>query len=200
MKRILLSAAVFALTTTAFAQKKIADVAKFANETIDFGKIKQNVPQKGTFTVTNISNEPLIIEQANPTCGCTISDYTKEPIAPGKTGYINATYNASGSGHIEKHLTVKFAGVDEMKSITFTGEVVPAEQFDKAKTEEATKVDVKEKEAVVSEVKAKELSTKAKESVKSTGKVKAPAAAASNNIRRTTAKPAATAKKEAVKE
>ena len=117
-------------------RKKIADVAKFATETIDFGKIKQNVPQKGTFIVTNISNEPLIIEQANPTCGCTISDYTKEPIAPGKTGVINATYNAANVGHFDKHLTVKFAGVDEVKSITFTGDVIAAEQFDKAKLED----------------------------------------------------------------
>ena len=92
MKRILLSVAVLLLTTTIFAQKKIADVAKFTTETINFGKIKQGVPAKGTFTVTNISNEPLLIEQANPTCGCTISDYTKEPIMPGKTGVIMATY------------------------------------------------------------------------------------------------------------
>ncbi len=139
MKRILLSVAVFALTTTAFAQKKIADVAKFATETIDFGKIKQSVPQKGTFTVTNISNEPLIIEQANPTCGCTIANYTKEPIAPGKSGVIDATYNASAMGHFEKHLTVKFAGIDEIKSITFTGDVMAAEEFDKAKMEAAAK-------------------------------------------------------------
>jgi hypothetical protein len=140
MKRILLSAAVFALSATAFAQTKIAEVAKFTNETIDFGKIKQGVPQKGTFTVTNIGKTPLIIEQANPTCGCTISDYTKEPIAPGKTGVINATYNAAAMGHFEKHLTVKFAGVDEMKSITFTGDVIAAEQFDKDKAAAATEV------------------------------------------------------------
>lgn len=133
MKKILLSVAVFALTTAAMAQKKIADAAKFATETIDFGKIKQGVPQKGTFTVTNIGKEPLIIEQANPTCGCTISDYTKEPIAPGKSGVINATYNAAAMGHFEKHLTVKFAGIDEIKSITFTGDVLTAEEFDKLK-------------------------------------------------------------------
>jgi hypothetical protein len=136
MKTFLLSAAVLAMTTTVFAQpqaKKVADVAKFTSEIIDFGKIKQSVPAKGTFTVTNISSAPLIIEQANPTCGCTISDYTKEPIAPGKTGVINATYNAANAGHFEKHLTVKFAGIDEMKSITFTGEVITAEEFDKSK-------------------------------------------------------------------
>jgi len=143
MKRILLSVAVFALTSTVFAQKKIADVAKFATETIDFGKIKQGVPQKGTFVVTNIGSEPLIIEQANPTCGCTISDYTKEPIAPGKTGVINATYNAAALNHFDKHLTVKFAGIDEVKSISFTGDVVAAEEFDKTQLGE-TKGEVKE--------------------------------------------------------
>lgn len=126
MKRILLSVAVFTLTTAAFAQKKVADVAKFNSETIDMGKLKQGTPTKGTFTVTNIGTEPLIIEQANPTCGCTISDYTKEPIAPGKTGVINATYNAANAGHFDKHLTVKFAGIDEVKSITLTGDVVAA--------------------------------------------------------------------------
>ena len=123
MKKVVLSLAIAIVSFGAFAQKKISDVAKFESETIDFGKIKQGVPVKGTFTVTNISNEPLIIEQANPTCGCTISDYTKSPIAPGKTGVINATYNAAALNHFEKHLTVKFAGVDEVKSITFTGEV-----------------------------------------------------------------------------
>lgn len=139
MKKILLSIAVFALTTSVMAQKKIADAVKFTNETIDFGKIKQGVPQKGTFTVTNISNEPLIIEQANPTCGCTISDYTKEPIAPGKSGVINATYNAASMGHFEKHLTVKFAGIDEIKSITFTGDVLAADEYDKANPAAAKK-------------------------------------------------------------
>jgi hypothetical protein len=135
MKKILLSAAVIVLTATAFAQKKVDDIAKFATETIDFGKIKQGVPTKGVFTVTNVSNQPIIIEQANPTCGCTISDYTKEPIAAGKTGVINATFNAANVGHFDKHLTVKFAGIDEIKSITFTGDVLSVEEFDKLKSQ-----------------------------------------------------------------
>ncbi len=134
MKKLLLSATVLAITSSLFAQpqaKKASDVAKFNKETIDFGKIKQGIPAKGTFVVTNISDAPLIIEAANPTCGCTISDYTKSPIAPGKTGEINATYNAANLAHFEKHLTVKFAGVDEMKTITFVGDVLSAEEFDK---------------------------------------------------------------------
>ncbi len=167
MKRILLSVAVLLLTTTIFAQKKIADVAKFTTETINFGKIKQGVPAKGTFTVTNISNEPLLIEQANPTCGCTISDYTKEPIMPGKTGVIMATYNAAALNHFDKHLTVKFAGIDEIKSIGFTGEVIAADIFDKGNAPaESAKVEAKEVAAPVAAVPAK--TTKAKAAVKTT--------------------------------
>lgn len=132
MKKLLLSLTAFALTTVLFAQeatdaapKKTADdVAKFKSETLDLGKLIQNNPSAGVFEVTNISKEPLLIEQANPTCGCTISDYTKEPIAPGQSGTIKATYNAKNIGMFEKHLTVKFAGVEGMKSITIKGEVI----------------------------------------------------------------------------
>ena len=131
MKKLLLSITALVLTTGLFAQdaekpagKKAADVAKFESETIDLGKIFQNNPTTATFEVTNIGKEPLLIEQASPTCGCTISDYTKEPIAPGKKGIIKATYNAKNMNMFEKHLTVKFAGVDEVKSITLKGEVI----------------------------------------------------------------------------
>ncbi len=141
MKKVLLFAAVLGFNMATFAQKKVSDVAKFTSEKVDLGKIKQGTPTKGTFYVTNISNAPLIIEQANPTCGCTISDYTKEPILAGKSGYINATYNAAAMGHFDKHLTVKFAGVDEMKSITLTGDVLSSEDFAKWEAEKPAKVD-----------------------------------------------------------
>ena len=131
MKKLLLSFVVLSCSVALFAQKTTADVAKFASETIDLGKVKQSVPATATFIVTNIGNEPLIIEQANPTCGCTIGDYTKSPIAPGKTGTITATFNAAAVNHFDKHLTVKFAGVDETKSITITGDVLAAEDYDK---------------------------------------------------------------------
>jgi hypothetical protein len=127
MKKVIFSLAALIIAATTFGQKKASDVAKFETETIELGKIKQGNPTTAKFLVTNIGSEPLIIEQANPTCGCTISDYTKSPIAPGKSGYISATYNAAGVGHFDKHLTVKFAGVDELKSITISGDVVAAE-------------------------------------------------------------------------
>lgn len=132
MKKLLFSFAALTFCAVSFAQPKTAaNVAKFSTETIDLGKVKQGVPATAKFIVNNIGTDALIIEQANPTCGCTISNYTKEPIAPGKSGEINATYNAAGVSHFEKTLTVKFAGVDEIKSIKITGDVLSVEDYDK---------------------------------------------------------------------
>jgi len=127
MKKLLFSIVALTLTTGIFAQKKSDDVAKIKSETIDLGKIKQDNPTPASFEVINIGTEDLLIEQANPTCGCTIGEYTKDKIAPGKSGYIKATYNAKNIGMFEKHLTVKFAGCDDMKSITIKGEVIKNE-------------------------------------------------------------------------
>lgn len=127
MKKILFAVAALVISAGVFAQKKSDDVAKFKTETIDLGKLKQNNPQPAVFEVTNIGKEDLLIEQANPTCGCTIGEYTKTPIKPGEIGYIKATYNAKNLGMFEKHLTVKFGGCDDMKSITIKGEVLADE-------------------------------------------------------------------------
>lgn len=128
MKKLLLAALLFS-SVNLFAQKKADDIAKLNTETFDFGKVKQNTPPTATITVTNIGNEPLIIEQATPSCGCTVSDYTKAPIAPGKTGTITATYNAAALGPINKTLTVKFAGADDPKFVKLTGEVLTPDAY-----------------------------------------------------------------------
>lgn len=133
MKKLLFSFAAFALTATSFAQVKSDDIAKIKMETVEMGKIPQGIPAPAIFTVVNTGTKDLIIESASPTCGCTIGDYTKTPIAPGKTGTITATYNAGGLGAFEKHMNVKFAGADDTKSITIKGEVLSAEDYAKLK-------------------------------------------------------------------
>lgn len=113
-----------ALASTAISQTKVADVAKFNAVAIDLGKVKQGEPATAIFDITNISQKPLVIEQANPACGCTIADYTKAPIQSGEKGLVKATYNAASTGSFHKTLTVKFAGVEETQSITLNGEVI----------------------------------------------------------------------------
>ncbi len=133
MKKVLFSLTALVLSAAAFAQVKSDDIAKIKVETVEMGKIPQGIPAPAVFTVTNIGKTDLIIESASPTCGCTIGDYTKTPIAPGKTGTITATYNAGGVGAFEKHMNVKFAGAEDMKSITIKGEVLSADDYAKVK-------------------------------------------------------------------
>ena len=53
------------------------------------------MPATAVFEVTNISKEPPDHRTGQPNLRMHhIGDYTKEPIAPGKSGVIKATYNA----------------------------------------------------------------------------------------------------------
>lgn len=156
MKKVFFTLAAFAVTTIAAAQTKVADVASFKSETIELGKLKVGNPTTAVFQVTNVGKTPLIIETANPTCGCTIGDYTKSPIAPGKSGEVKATYNAATVGAFTKTMTVKFAGVDEVKSITIKGEVLSVEDYAKLKPAVLNTASVKEtKSSAVAAPKAK---------------------------------------------
>ncbi|HNR55640.1 MAG TPA: DUF1573 domain-containing protein [Flavobacteriales bacterium] len=57
-----------------------------------FGNIKQDSENKHVFKFTNTGTEPLIIETANGSCGCTVPNYPKAPIPPGGTGEIEVEY------------------------------------------------------------------------------------------------------------
>ncbi len=64
----------------------------FAEYEHDFGNIKQDSENKYVFKFTNTGTEPLIIETANGSCGCTVPNYPKAPIPPGGTGDIEVEY------------------------------------------------------------------------------------------------------------
>lgn len=65
----------------------------FANMNHNFGEIKQDSKHTYVFKFTNTGSQPLIIENATGSCGCTVPTYPKEPIAPGKTGEIEVVYS-----------------------------------------------------------------------------------------------------------
>jgi hypothetical protein len=123
MKHLLIACFTLFSLCAAAQTKKVSDVAKFNSTTVDLGQVKVGSPVTGTFTVTNVGTTPLIIENVQPSCGCTKSDYTKEPIAPGKNGSITATYNAAVVGNFNKSVYVKFAGVNEQIGLNIVGVV-----------------------------------------------------------------------------
>lgn len=72
----------------------------------DFGKIKKGVPVTATFTFTNVGKEPIVISEAKASCGCTVPEFSKEPVAPGAKGKVTATFNAANAGFFDKDVTV----------------------------------------------------------------------------------------------
>ena len=130
MKQFFSAFVALVVANIVIAQTKVVDKVKFASEIVDLGTVKQGNPVTGTFTLTNIGTDALIIESVTPGCGCTKSDYTKEPIMAGKTGTITATYNAAAAGNFSKTVYIKFKGIDEQKSVSITGKVLPAAEFD----------------------------------------------------------------------
>jgi hypothetical protein len=97
---------------------------KFKTATHTFGKIAQNKPVTYEFIFTNTGKKPLVIETATAGCGCTTPEYTKQPIAAGKTEKIKVTYNAANLGAFVKDVTVKFANIAEPTILKIDGEVV----------------------------------------------------------------------------
>lgn len=109
---LFVSAASFAQTNT--QQAKPTNVAAFQwlqPETKDFAKIGQGTPVTATFKFKNTGKIPLVISGVQASCGCTTPDYSKEPIAPGESGFVMATYNAANPGAFHKSVTVS-ANVD----------------------------------------------------------------------------------------
>jgi len=64
----------------------------FADMQHDFGTISQDTENEKIFTFTNTGDNPLIIENARGSCGCTVPEWPREPIAPGETGEIRVVY------------------------------------------------------------------------------------------------------------
>ncbi len=172
MKKLFFAFTAMVLSAGVFAQAKADDIAKIKQETIDLGKIPQGIPAVSTFIVTNIGKTDLIIESANPTCGCTVGDYTKSPIKPGQTGTITATFNAAGLGPIDKHMNVKFAGADDTKSIGFKGEVLTTDEYAKLKGDKVPSTTLSAT-TVAAPVKASAPSTKVTKKSKKVKTVKA---------------------------
>jgi len=109
---------------TASAQDSQKPEFKFNEEKHDFGKIPQGTPVTTVFTFTNVGQDPLIITDVRPTCGCTIADFTKTPVKPGDSGSIKITYNAAFAAPFTKTIVVTSNASTPVKNLIIVGEVV----------------------------------------------------------------------------
>ncbi|MGL4331613.1 MAG: DUF1573 domain-containing protein [Bacteroidales bacterium] len=108
-----------------FAQKGAGIV--FDTMSHDFGTFSESKKTVSTtFTFKNTGKAPLVINRVVASCGCTTPEWSKEPIAPGKSGFVKATYNAVGRpGTFNKTITVFTNTPEGNVSLNIKGIVQP---------------------------------------------------------------------------
>ncbi len=93
----------------------------------NFGNIRENGGSvTAEFTITNTGDEPLIIKDAQASCGCTRPTYPKAPIKPGESAVLKVTYNPMGRpGEFDKTITVRSNAKKNKTTVRITGTVIP---------------------------------------------------------------------------
>lgn len=114
----------------ATAEARDAESGKFAVITFeesqfDFGTIDQGTNVEHVFKFKNTGDAPLMIVNAKSSCGCTIPEYTKEPIAPGATGDMLVKFNGSGQNQVSKTVTLTTNTKEGTETLTIKAFVTP---------------------------------------------------------------------------
>ena len=113
-------------------QEKAEAMAKttvaFSEEEYDFGQVKDGEIVRHNFTFTNNGENPLVIQRAKASCGCTVPTWTKEPVAPGETGEIAVEFNSKNKPGMQTKTITVTANFDGgiNKVLRIKGEVLPA--------------------------------------------------------------------------
>lgn len=130
MKSLLLSFALILGISLVKAQeapvKKSDAVMTFETEEHDFGTIKEGGNGVYEFVFKNTGKEPLIINSAQGSCGCTVPIWPKEPIAPGAKAKIKVSYDTKRVGPFEKTVTISTNETNGTRIIKIKGTVVAA--------------------------------------------------------------------------
>lgn len=114
-------------TPTPATPQAPAPVITFEKTLHDFGKFNE---QDGTvtysFKFTNTGNAPLVINRVHASCGCTTPNWTREPILPGRSGTITASFNPAGRpGAFLKTISVFTNVGPNASTLSIKGDVTP---------------------------------------------------------------------------
>jgi hypothetical protein len=138
MKRFIVVGSFLVMGVCAIAQ--LSRPVQFTSETFDFGQvIEENGSVSHDFVFTNRSNKPVQVLSVKPSCGCTTPGWTKEPIAPGKTGIIQAAFDPKGRpGYFNKSLTVMTDAGTQPVMLYIKGTVISNISFSKSEFQAAS--------------------------------------------------------------
>lgn len=129
MNKVILTL-LFLVSITSFAQsKKTANtgVFEFKNETIDYGKVKQNSDGNRSFTFKNVGDKPITINRVKGSCGCTVATKPNKPIMPGETAEIGVKYATNRVGGFSKTIVITSDASEPKKILRIKGIVLKNE-------------------------------------------------------------------------
>jgi hypothetical protein len=106
------------------SETTVASTIVWKAETIDVGQIPQGTPKAIVYEFKNTGKTAVVITNVQGSCGCTATDYTKEPIQPGKSAKVTATYNAANKGAFTKTVTVTTSAETTPQVLTLKGTVI----------------------------------------------------------------------------
>lgn len=105
-----------------------ATTMAFEENVFDFGKITEGEKVSHVFKFKNTGNKPLIISNAQGSCGCTVPQYAKEPIAPGAESEMKVEFDSKGKvGSQSKTVTITANTIPAQTILTIKSEVVKLE-------------------------------------------------------------------------
>lgn len=101
-----------------------APVFEFAQSTYDFGIIKSGDKVSYDFKFKNVGKTPIIISDAQASCGCTVPEKPDHPIAPGEEGVIKVVFNSEGKfGKQDKVVTITSNAKPSITELHIVGEI-----------------------------------------------------------------------------
>lgn len=135
MKKLSILFFTLLLLNAAYAQEEatveVTDGPKitFEEATHDFGDIEQGTKVSHVFNFENAGTEPLILSNVLTTCGCTATDWPRDPIAPGGGGKIEVSFNSAGKmGKQNKVITVVSNAVNAQERVKIITNVLPRKE------------------------------------------------------------------------
>lgn len=126
-----LSVAVMAQEATKEAENQKGPKITFETTEYDFGDIHQGEKVEHVFAFENSGTEALILNNVVTTCGCTATEWPREPIAPGKKGEIKVVFNSAGKmSRQNKVVTIVSNAVNSQEKVKLVGNVLPKKTTD----------------------------------------------------------------------
>lgn len=101
-------------------------VFQFEKEEHDFGTIQEGQKVSYTYKFKNTGDAPLIIQNAAPSCGCTVPEWSREPIPVGGEGFVKAEFDSNGKTNAQnKVITVTANTWPKTTTLRFKAMVLP---------------------------------------------------------------------------